>query len=199
MLQSIPDSKQSFSFFLKRAITPTPLEFKKPFDNSHPWGFTITVYTSKVQGMSDLAFMSIDEKPGKIYTLVGSNNPDIVEVDEQFKIILEKIKLYTISQTITVKGTEYSWSFTDYTVRYFTHSSTANTKKYSFVELTSPFGYQEKKMADLEQQKIYKFASEMMANTDHTIASLNTCDYNPNELARYKNYLRHFYLNKNFF
>jgi hypothetical protein len=197
MLQSTPESKQSFSVFFKRALTTNPIEFKKAYDNSIPFGFTITVYASKIQGMHDLIVLTMDEKPGKIYTLVHSatNSAEMTEVDEQFKIILEKIKLYTITQTVTVKGTEYSWNFSDYTLRYFTYSSTMNAKKYTFLELSSPFVFlQEKKKQEQEQQKLFKFASEMMINTDSSIASLGTIDVNPTEMARFKNYLKHFYI-----
>jgi hypothetical protein len=67
MIQPTSDSKQSFSIYFKRAISPNPVEFRKPPDTSHPWGFTLTVYTSKIQGMIDLVVLSIDEKPGKVW------------------------------------------------------------------------------------------------------------------------------------
>jgi len=195
MLQSTSDSKQSFSIYFKRAISPNPVEFRKPPDTSHPWGFTLTVYTSKVQGMIDLVVLNIDEKPGKSYTLVqpSPNNTEIIEVDEQFKFILEKVKLYTISQVITVKGTEYSWNQSDYTIRFFNHSSTTNPRKYSFLELSSPFIFQEKKRLEETQKQIFKFATETIVNTESSIATLSQNVVNINELARYKNYIKHFY------
>lgn len=56
----------TFCSYFRRA-QPSPLDFKKNADNSHPWGFTITIYTAKVQGMvPDLVIFSIDEKPGKV-------------------------------------------------------------------------------------------------------------------------------------
>jgi len=198
-------AKANFSIYFKKAITPTSLpaiDFKKPADNSHPWGFTLTIYTPKVQGMNEIVFMSLDQIPGKIYTL-ASNHNEIIEVDEQFKIILEKIKLYTISQTITVKGTEYSWNNlnVDYSLRFFIHSSSTNPKKFAFLELSSPFVFQDKRKLEQEQQKFLKFLGDVINNTDGTISSLSAHDINFNEMSRYKNYIKRFYppLSKNFF
>lgn len=59
----------TFCVYFKRSQT-SPLDFKKTADNTHPWGFTIAVYTPKVEG-KDLIVLTIDEKPGKVFLYIN--------------------------------------------------------------------------------------------------------------------------------